>query len=51
VSAFGRSDEMSMPASAIAATTDGLTSFAGVLPAERTRTSPSAYRSRNAAAI
>src|SRR5688572_27659154 len=42
---------MSMPSSAIAATTAGLTSSAGALPADRTRTRPSARRSSKAAAI
>src|SRR5688572_21371115 len=42
---------MSISSSAIAATTAGLTSSAGALPADRTRTRPSARRSSSAAAI
>src|SRR3989304_4178808 len=40
-----------MPSSAIAATTAGFNSPAGVLPAERTATRPPAWLSRSAAAI
>src|SRR3990170_2312607 len=48
---FGTSAETSIPSSAIAATTEGLSSAAGALPAERTRTRPRAWCSSRAAAI
>jgi hypothetical protein len=51
VSGFGYSMERSIPISSIAATTAGLISFAGVLPAERTWTPPCAWRSSKLAAI
>ena len=41
-STFGTSLEMSMPTSAIAATTAGFSSLAGAEPAERTSTFPAA---------
>src|SRR6266540_6398597 len=51
LSALGLARDISMPTSAIAVTTEGWTSSAGALPADRTRTLPAAYRSSSAAAI
>src|ERR1035438_6353115 len=51
VRTFGVCAEMSMPTSAIAATADGLTWSPGMLPAERTSTSPPPRWARKPAAI